>query len=380
MRSRLSGNSRLRLLMSSLLLLLFAHGSPAQTPAATAAHPSTTGLTLKWPLPNKGDIKKLELPPDQVTITILGVLIKDPENAAADIYHVDVAKVRLDIESVSISSLAELLEELEKNNLAPTPDVIGLILDLNPGISRLNSLAPKTKLLLPDVVGGDDVKRAAGRQLFTLHRDSAAAQRAILSREQVKTRKLSDQIAETEPSRFGGPREKTRLKGALDSAENSLKVIGGEQAAIGRRVREQTMLEANALQVIANEALSPKGGIAPDMLRTAESISSAMAKRSADVNGGGSGTAPVTVRAVRLSDHHKEIDGKRVVCKAAYGNIMIVYTNPSSPTTEALPLGGEYVCWASEGEPYTPISEKVPVTVQEQNAFPVKIPPPGDDQ
>lgn len=375
-----SRSSRAILLTPPLLLLLLAQSGPAQTTSAAAAPPAAADLTVRRPLPVNDATRNLRLPPEQVTITIPGALLSHSRNEPGNVYRVDATKVRLVIEPVNVSTYAELLEQLKENNLAPTPDLIGLILDLNPSVSRLDSLAPKTKLLLPEVEGDKVLERAATIQPFTLLLDSAAAQRELLRREQVETRDLSARIAATDPGRFGGQQQKTRVKVALDSAENSLKVIGDEKVALSRRVREQTQFEINALQAIASEALSAGGGIAPDKLQAAESISGAMAKRSADVNSGGSGTAPVEVHTLKRSDG-TEVKNKRVVCKAAYGSKMFVYGNPSTPTTEALPLSGEYVCWASEGEPYTPISDKVPVTVQEKNTVKLRLPPPpGGDQ
>jgi hypothetical protein len=288
---------------------------------------------------------------------------------------VKLSEVKLVSEQTRVSSAQSLPGLLEANGIKPDVDALSLIYDLNPNIARFDELPPDTLLILPKLTGPDVLRFALndnGRAV--LRSDAAVGQEALVRENGVRVKALSQTIAETDPKRFKRESDRQKVIIALRNASDALNVIGSHRYTVSQRVLEQTNREAKALQTLLNTALNTSNKIAVDSATSqqVQDYTDAINAKSQNVQQAGSGSADVEVHTVKKTDG-AEVPQKRVFCAPKLDpDAVSKYRDPSSPTTEALPVGSDYTFWAGEGDNTTSISDKVTIKVQTKNR-PIKL-------
>jgi hypothetical protein len=347
-------------IFSSSAFVLLAQTSRSTT---TSQKPADRQVTRALPPADVLDFKVSTQ--DHVTLTL-------PSNQTSEVARIDPSRILLKSDRALLRSGADLSSLLTSRGIISDSNSLSIIYDLNPDIDKLGSIPPATVLVLPKVEGGPEFQAARdGGFLVRLTKDPTWSQ--TLSAHNLQMPKLHEEVMSIQVTRFDRVQDRNAIAKSIEETQASLGVILDDQYPTSQRVLRQSALEAEALNSIIQRTLQSTGKIRSADLEEAKKISEGLKARSEDIAEGGSGSGRVEVHTLKQSDG-TPVPRLRVFYSPKLDPATVgIYRDPSSPTTEALPVGGEFTFWAGLGNDPTSVSDKISVSVKRKTNDPVKL-------
>jgi hypothetical protein len=292
-----------------------------------------------------------------------------------DVSRIDPGDVRLKSEQVVLRTDDKIPDLLEASGIKPDVNALALIYDLNPDIDDIRFVTPGTPLVLPRVEGDLYYQMATNKGYrVTLLGDTSVLETVTTHESELK--KVVERIANIDASRFSRREDKEALIKTIEKARLSLGLIGSNRYAVSRRVLKQSALEAASLTSSVSRALNSGGSLSHEFIAEAERDSQSLQVKSESLQTGGSAQARVEVQTI------KDINGKAEpvpLLRIFYAPELDLksvgkYRSPSTPTSEALPVGGRFTFWAANTEDGRDrVSDTSTVTVRSKSNDPIKL-------
>lgn len=357
------------LLSGSLLLSTTAAAQDKTATAGTTLPPVAPerNITLAAPQSEKIDYSAAK--------TSSPVTLYLPGSWMAEVGRTDIRNIRLKSERVTLQTTDSIPKLLEASGISPDVNAFALIYDLNPDIDDIRSIPPGTPLILPRVEGDLFLQKATSQGYrISLVRDLAGVL-TIISRER-ELEKIAEKLSGLPDSRFSRAEDKAAVIKALETARLSLRVIGSNRYAVSQRVLKQSALEAERLMTKISKAINSGGPLSFEFRAEIESTGQALQVKSVSLEIGGSAQARIEVQTIR------NVNGKAEpvpLLRIFYAPVLnptdiSKYRAPSTPTTEALPVGGSFTFWAANNDDGSGrVSDTSTITVRSKNNDPIQL-------
>jgi hypothetical protein len=351
------------------LVLLSAQEAAAQggpivvTRQITVEDKQSFGRTAS--MPTAADINKSK----RVVSESKSVTVTLPEQAT----RINPSAIQLKAEFVTFQSNDKISALLEASGIKPDVNALSLVYDLNPTIDNLKSITPNFPILLPRIEGDIYTQMAMTKG----YRVSVAPELSAIHLVKVKEaeiKKVSGDIASLDPKRFPHPNDKAAISKILERTQNALRILGSNQFALSQKVLRQSAVEAEGIRAAVAEAIASKEPVGGSLVIAIETNTAALEAKTDDLSAGGSAQIRVEVQT-RKKKGGKPVNDLRVFYAPELDlSAVDKYRDPTTPTTEALPIGGRFTFWAGEGDDSThPRSDTVTITVHSKNNDPVKL-------
>jgi hypothetical protein len=292
-----------------------------------------------------------------------------PDSIRADVGRIDTSDVKLKAESVVLRADDKIVDLLDAAGIKPDADALALIYDLNPDIDDFKYVTSGTRLILPRVEGNLFFQMATAKGYrVTLLRDTTTVR--TINTQESELKKVRERIATLETNRFSRPEDKELLLSVIDNATKSLEVIGSKRFPVSDRVLNQSTLEAANLMENISRTISAGTSFSPGLVAAAQADSKSLQAKSESLKTGGSAQARVEVKTIRNVNGKEEPVPLLRIFYAPELDLKTVgkYRTPSTPTSEALPVGGRFTFWAANTEDGSDrLSDTSTITVRASN-------------
>jgi hypothetical protein len=354
-------------------VLLFASHAFGQT-ATAASVPSSSENKANVPVERTVTVaapvsEKIASPQaSSITLTL-------PNSVRADVTRIDTSAVKLKAERIVLRADDRIVDLLDATGIKPDADALGLVYDLNPDIDDFRYVTPGTPLILPRVEGNLFFQMATSKGYrVALLRDATMVQ--TINTQESELKKVRDRIATLEARRFSRPEDKDILIRVVENAAESLEVIGSRRFAVSDRVLKQSTLEAAKLMESLSRTMSAGETFSPTLIAAAQNNGESLQAKSESLKTGGSAQARVEVKTIRNVNGKAEPVPLLRIFYAPELDLKNIgkYRTPSTPTSEALAVGGRFTFWAANTEDGSNrISDTATVTVKKTSNDPVTL-------
>lgn len=287
--------------------------------------------------------------------------------------RINPSSIKLKAESVTFRTNDSISELLEASGIEPDVNALSLVYDLNPTIDNLQSVTPNTSILLPRIEGDIYTQMAMTKGYRLSIKRELSAIHLVKSKE-VEIKKVFDSVASLDQTRFHDPNDQAAISRILDRAQKALRILGSNRFALSQKVLRQSAVEAEGISAMMVNAIGSEKTIDGSLLEAIETNTVALEARTDDLSSGGSAQIRVEVQTVREKGGAPVRDLRVFYAPELDLSSFDKYRNPSTPTTEALPIGGRFTFWAGEGDDgINRLSDTVTITVHSKNNDPVKL-------